>query len=119
MDACAKGAASFFVACSSNPERTLKIPAAMRAKRYVDTKAIDQALQMQVSWEVEKLNGASATLSAAAAMVALTLTDRTRALAFILPEDVNSTWPLDSLATEKDAQEEPPAPNQAPEWAQE
>ena len=44
----AKGAASFFMACFGNPVTTLKIPAAMRAKENSDTKAVNQALQMQV-----------------------------------------------------------------------
>jgi hypothetical protein len=95
VDARAKGAVSFFVACSSNPTRTLKISAAMRAKGYSDTKAVNRALQKQVRWGVKKLIRASATLSAVAAMVTLSLTVTTRALAMILPEDANSTWPLD------------------------
>ena len=36
VDAHTKGAASFFVACSGNPETTLEIPAAIRAKWYSD-----------------------------------------------------------------------------------
>jgi hypothetical protein len=95
VDACVKGAASFFMACSGNPVTTLKIPAAMRAKGYSDTEAIDRALQMQVHWEVEKLKGASATLSTVALMVTLSLMVTTRAHTLILPEDANSTWPLD------------------------
>jgi hypothetical protein len=91
-DARAKGAASVYVACSCNPVTTLKIPAAMRAKGYLDTEAVDRALQMQVRREVKKLKGgvsaaASAALSAEAAMVALSSTVTMRALAFIPPED--------------------------------
>jgi hypothetical protein len=41
VDAGAKGAASFFMACSGNPVRTLKITTAMRAKGYSDTEAVD------------------------------------------------------------------------------
>jgi hypothetical protein len=41
VDARAKGAASFFVACSVNSAMTVKIPAVMRAKGYSDTKAFD------------------------------------------------------------------------------
>jgi hypothetical protein len=102
VDASAKGAASFFMACSGNPSTAMKIlpAAAMRAKGYSDTKAIDQALQMQVRWEVEKLKGgvsaaAPAALSAAAVIVTLSPTVTTRALALIPPEIVNSTLPLD------------------------
>ena len=95
VDACVKGAASFFMAYSGNPVTTLKIPAAMREKGYSDTEAVDRALQKQVHWEVEKLKGASATLSAVALMVTLSLMVTTRAHTLILPEDANSTWPLD------------------------
>ena len=78
---------------------TTKIPGAMRAKGYSDTKAIDRALQMQVRQEVEKLKGevsaaAPAGLSAAAAMVTLSLIVMPRVLVLILPEDANSTLPL-------------------------
>ena len=100
VDARAKGVASFFVACSGNPATTVKIPVAMRAKGYSDTEVVDQALQMQVHREVKKLKGrvsaaAPAALSAAAVMVALSLTVMIRAIALIPPEVSNSTLPLD------------------------
>ena len=50
---------------------------------------------MQVRQEVEKLKGASATLSDVAAMVTLSLAVTTRVLVLILLEDVNSRWLLD------------------------
>ena len=100
VDARAKHEVSFFVACSGNPATTVKIPAAMRAKGYSDTSAVDRVLKMQVCREVEKLKGgvsaaALAALCAAAVMVALSLTVMTKARALILPEDANSTLPLD------------------------
>ena len=100
VDAHAKGAASFFVACVGNPATILKIPADMRAKGYSDTEAVDQALQMPVHREVEKLKGevsaaVPAALSAAAVMVTLSSTVTTRALALIPQEDANSTLMLD------------------------
>ena len=76
VDARAKGVASLFVACSSNPATIVKIPSAMRANGYSDTKTFDRALQMQV-----RSAAAPAALSAAAVMV------RTRALVLIPPED--------------------------------
>ena len=73
VDACMKGVASLFVACSGNPVTTVKISAAMRAKGSSDTEAVDQALQMQVCWEVEKLKGSCSLCSAAMVMLSSTL----------------------------------------------
>ncbi len=102
VDACAKGVVSFFVTCQNNPATTMKISAAMRAKGYSDTEAVDQALQMQVCQVVDKLKGgvsaaALAALSSVAAMIALSLMVATRARALIPLEDGNSMVPLNLL----------------------
>ena len=41
VDARAKKAALFFLACDPNPVTRLSIPAAMRAKGYSDSEAVD------------------------------------------------------------------------------
>jgi hypothetical protein len=46
-----------FVACEQNPATRMKIPDAMRIKGYSQSKAPNQALQMQVRCEVEKMKG--------------------------------------------------------------
>jgi hypothetical protein len=48
VDAHAKKAALFFLACEPNPVTRLSIPAAMRAKGCTDVEAADQILIQQV-----------------------------------------------------------------------
>ena len=48
IDARAKKAALYFLACVPNPVTRLSIPTAMRAKGYTDVKAVDQVLVQQV-----------------------------------------------------------------------
>jgi hypothetical protein len=57
VDCCAKKAAIFFVACEPNTATRVKIPDAMRIKGYSQSKVADQALQMQVHREAEKIKG--------------------------------------------------------------
>ena len=83
-----------FVACKSkpNPTRQLSIPNVMRVRGYSEDKAINCTQQMQVCQEVEKIQGiastsSSAVLSAAAAMVALSMMVKRTAHATMLPED--------------------------------
>ena len=54
VDARAKKAALFFLACEPNPVTSLSIPAAMRAKGYTDVEAADQILVQQVRRESPK-----------------------------------------------------------------
>jgi hypothetical protein len=54
VDDRAKKAAIFFQACEANPDTRLLIPAAMRAKGYLDVKATDQILVQQVRRESQK-----------------------------------------------------------------
>jgi hypothetical protein len=54
VDARAKKAALFFLACDPNPVTRLSIPAAMRAKGYSDAEAADQILVQQVRRESPK-----------------------------------------------------------------
>ena len=54
VDARAKKAALFFLACDPNPVTRLSIPAAMRAKGYSDTEAADRILVQQVRRESQK-----------------------------------------------------------------
>ena len=77
-DARAKKAAQLFVVCEGNPDPTgrLSIPDVMRLRGYSGDEVVNRTLQMQVCREVKKLKGnvstsASAVLSAAGAMVAL------------------------------------------------
>ena len=77
-DARAKKAAQLFVVCEGNPNPTgrLSIPDVMRLRGYSGDEVVNRTLQMQVRREVETLKGnvstsASAVLSAAGAMVAL------------------------------------------------
>ena len=77
-DARAKKAAQLFVVCEGNPDPTgrLIIPDVMRLRGYSGDEVVNRTLQMQVRREVETLKGnvstsASAVLSAAGAMVAL------------------------------------------------
>jgi hypothetical protein len=93
-NALAKNSAVLFVACKSNPDLTkqLSIPKVMRVRGHSEDKAINCTLQMQVRQEVEKLKDIAsasvpAVLSTAAAMVALSTTVMTTALAMILLED--------------------------------
>jgi hypothetical protein len=48
---------SFFVACEPNTATRVKIPNAMRIRGYCQSKAANQALQMQVHCKVEKVKG--------------------------------------------------------------
>jgi hypothetical protein len=57
VDCHTKKAAIFFVACEPNPATRVKIPDAMRIKGYSPSKASNQALQMQVCCEAEKIKG--------------------------------------------------------------
>jgi hypothetical protein len=57
VDSRAKHAANFFVACKLNPATFVKISSAMRAKRYSDEESKDKTMQMQVRWEIGKING--------------------------------------------------------------
>ncbi len=73
----------------------------MRVRGYSEDEAVNRTLQTQVRQEFKKLKGiasasASAVLSAAAAMVALSTTVMTTALATISPED-NDGLPVLSL----------------------
>jgi hypothetical protein len=56
VDDRAKKAAVFFLfrACEANPDTRLSIPAAMRAKGYLDVKAADRILVQQVRHESQK-----------------------------------------------------------------
>ena len=54
MDCCTKKAALFFLACEANPATRLSIPAAMRAKGYLDVEAADRILVQQVRRESQK-----------------------------------------------------------------
>jgi len=54
VDARAKKAALFFLACEPNPVTRLSIPAAMRAKGYSDSEAGDRILIQQVRRESQK-----------------------------------------------------------------
>ena len=54
VDARARKAALFFLACEPNPVTRLSIPAAMRAKGYSDTEASDRILVQQVRRESQK-----------------------------------------------------------------
>ena len=54
VDARAKKAALFFLACEPNPVTRLSIPAAMRAKGYSDSEAADRILVQQVCRESQK-----------------------------------------------------------------
>jgi hypothetical protein len=54
VDARAKKAALFFLACEPNPVTRLSIPAAMRAKGYSDAEAADRILVQQVRRESQK-----------------------------------------------------------------
>ena len=55
VDACARKAALFFLACEPNPDTRLSIPAAMRAKGYSDAEAADRILVQQVRRESQKI----------------------------------------------------------------
>ena len=54
VDCRAKKAALFFLACEANPATRLSIPAAMRAKGYLDVEAMDRILVQQVRRESQK-----------------------------------------------------------------
>ena len=54
VDARARKAALFFLACGPNPDTRLSIPAAMRAKGYSDAEAADRILVQQVRRESQK-----------------------------------------------------------------
>ena len=54
VDAHARKAAVFFLACEPNPVTRLSIPAAMRAKGYSDSEAADRILVQQVPRESQK-----------------------------------------------------------------
>ena len=92
----AKKAAQLFVVCAGNPDPTgrLSIPNVMRLRGYSGDEGVNCTLQMQVRQEVEKLKGnastsASAVLSAAGAMFALSPMVTMSVLASILPEESN------------------------------
>jgi hypothetical protein len=57
VDCRAKKAAIFFMACEPNTATRVKIPDAMRVRGYFQSKATDQALQMQVRCKAEKVKG--------------------------------------------------------------
>jgi hypothetical protein len=57
VDCRAKKAAIFFVACEQNLATRVKTPNAMRIKGYSPSEAANQALQMQVCREGEKIKG--------------------------------------------------------------
>ncbi len=57
VDCRAKKAAIFFVTCEQNPATRVKIPNAIRIKGYSPSEATNQALQMQVHHEAEKIKG--------------------------------------------------------------
>jgi hypothetical protein len=78
----------------------------MRLRGYFEDEAVNCTLQMQVRREAKKLKGiaspsAAAVLSAVAAMVALSTTVTTRALATILPEDNDGSPVLSLLSPPK------------------
>ena len=56
VDARAKKAALFFLACEPNPVTRLSIPAAMRAKGYSDSETADRILVQQVHRKSQKKN---------------------------------------------------------------
>ncbi len=55
VDARAKKAALFFLACEPNPVTRLSIPAAMIAKGYTDVEATNQILVQQVRRKSQKI----------------------------------------------------------------
>ena len=55
VDAHARKAALFFLACEPNPDTRLSIPAAMRAKGYSDAEAADRILVQQVRRESQNI----------------------------------------------------------------
>ena len=57
VDSRAKHVAIFFVVCKPNPATFVKIPSVMRAKRYSGEESKDKTMQMQVHWEIGKING--------------------------------------------------------------
>jgi hypothetical protein len=71
VDARAKKAALFFLACEPNPVTRLSIPAAMRAKGYSDSEAADRILIQQVRRESQnnKSNDTPRPESAAASSI--------------------------------------------------
>jgi hypothetical protein len=75
VDDHAEKAACFIIACKANLATRLSIPAALRAKVYLDVKAIDQILAQQVRCESQKIKLKNTphdeTAAAGAAMLAL------------------------------------------------
>ncbi len=72
VDCRAKKAAIFFLACEPNPATRVKIPDAMRInKGYSPSKAANQALQMQVRCEAEKMKGPADKVAAAYVLLSL------------------------------------------------
>jgi hypothetical protein len=57
VDCHAKKAAIFFVACEPNTATRVEIPDAMKIRGYSQSKAADQALQMQVRSGADKIKG--------------------------------------------------------------
>jgi hypothetical protein len=81
----AKKAALFFLECKANPATRLSIPAAMRAKGYLDVDAMNQILIQQVHREYQKNkaeNSPRPETVAAAAMLALS--NKTNAVGLVL-----------------------------------
>jgi hypothetical protein len=72
VDAHAKKAALFFLACKANLATRLSIPAAMRTKGYLDVKAVDRIFAQQVHYCSPK-NKVEITLRAETVAVAAML----------------------------------------------
>jgi hypothetical protein len=112
------------VACSGSPATTVKIPAAMRAKGYSNTEAVDWALHLQVHWQVKKFNRRgfchSVSCSLHSSCNGCAVLDGHNKGACVYPvgrcKQHYAAWPS-SLAAKDDAQNKPPAPNWPPELA--
>jgi hypothetical protein len=81
VDDRAKKAALLFLACETNPDTRLSIPAAMRAKGYSDVEAADRILVQQVRRESQKIKpkDTSRPESAAASLLLALVTVATMA----------------------------------------
>jgi hypothetical protein len=124
-DARTKKAAQLFVVCKGNPNPTgrLSIPDVMRLRGYSQDEAVNHTLQMQVHREVKKLKGnvstsASAVLSAANLMVALSSTTVMRLASIFLEESNDGTSTLSFPSPLKNAKNKSPTSDRLSEWAE-
>jgi hypothetical protein len=100
VDCRAKKAAIFFVACEPNTATRVKIPNAMRIRGYSQSKATNQALQMQVHWEAEKIKGEAIPgppapeAAAVSALLSLTITANVGKVALVAITPVLAAGPI-------------------------